>query len=233
MLVNTWPLSFMKRNAAALKSLFAGGETGDWWVFDNVHTDQTTNGGNITTATGLINGRVMTSAGTSPTLNLASGKWAMRSAGSGGSRMAHNFGSVAQPGTIILALGNSQAGSARIFATGSSSGSRWQISNDSSDNIIAFAGSTLDSTINSAMGTRLLTVEFNGASSKFRVDGTQTAAATTGTQATDQLTLGALYDGTFPSTTNFYSALFINRILTTNERDMAERVLGSYAGLTW
>jgi hypothetical protein len=119
------------------------------------------------------------------------------------------------------------------MASGSSTLVRWQISNDGSNNIIAYAGATLDSTLNMPMGTKVLAAEFNGASSKFRVNGTQAATGNAGTQTTDQLTLGGLWDASFCGSMNIYGALFIDRILTAGEMDRAERLLGSYAGLTW
>lgn len=219
---------------STLNHLFTGGETGDHWVFDNVHTNAASDGANITTATGLVNGRVMTNPGTAPKLRSLSGKWAMDSNGSG-VRLHHNFGSaVAQPGTIIICLQDSSVAT-HIIATGDSSSSRWQINNDSSGNIIMYAGSTLDTTLNEppADPVKVFTAEFNGASSKFRSNGTQTATGNAGTQSTAQLTIAALYDGTFNGAFYTYSALFINRILTAGELDGAERLLGSYAGLTW
>lgn len=229
-------LTFYDFGAAAtddLSDLFGSGETGDWWIFDNVHTNATADGQSITAATGIVNGLVMTNPATAPTLASLSGLWAMRTHFGSNDRLHYNFGSdISQPGTIILALGSSET-TTHVICTGSSTTKRWQISDSSGGDIIMFAGSTLDSTINENYGTKAFTAEFNGASSVFRSNGTQTASGNAGTQATNQFTLGALYDGSFPGDINFYAALFINRLLTSTERDRAERLLGSYAGLSW
>ncbi len=216
-----------------LVDLFANGEIGDFWIFDDVYTDGNNDGDPVTTATGAVNGRVLEDAGTSPTLESISGRWAVQTGPGGGSRLFHALGStVAQPGTIILCSSSGELDTHSIV-TGSLTTLRWQISTNSGGDIIAFAGSSLDSTINENYATQVFAVEFNGASSKFRVNGTQTAAATTGTQSTNQITIGALWDGTSLGTTQFYALLFINRLLTASELDRAERMLGSKGGVTW
>lgn len=220
--------------------LFGGGEVGDWWVFDPANTDAAVDEDPITVATGLVNGLILEDAGTTPpTLqDVGGGKWAARTRNDNSGRLFHTFGSsVAQPLTIILCVGDSDT-STHILCTGSSSGSRCQISNSGGGDLIMFAGSTLDTTINEppASTPKVFTAQFNGGSSLFRSNGTQTATGNAGTQGTNQLTLGALYDGTFPGSVNFYAALFIDRILTAgagNELDLAERGMGVYAGLTW
>lgn len=217
-----------------LADLFASGELGEHWRFDNVHTNQTVVDGDVTAATGLANGLVMTNPATAPVLKLVSGFYAMQTFG-GGRRLKYTFGSnLTQPGTLIVCVGDTDVAT-HVIATGSSSTLRWQISNDGSGNLIGFAGASLDSTIDEPVAStpKVFAVEFNGASSKFRVNGTQTATGNAGTQSTNQLTLGALYDGTFGGSINFFGAFIINRLLTSTERDRVERLLGSYAGLTW
>ena len=54
-----------------------------------------------------------------------------------------------------------------------------------------------------------------------------------GSQGTNQITLGALYDGTLGLGIDVYSLVFINRLLTASELDMVERLFGSHAGLSW
>jgi hypothetical protein len=223
--------------AADLADLFANGEIGDWWRFDAANTSANTVGDRIGTATGLVNGVLLQNAGldaTKPTLVQISGRDA---ASFGADILSHNFGSdIAQPGTIIVCLADTDTGATAIV-TGSSSTKRWQISIDSGNDLCAFAPSELDSTINAPIGTRVLTVEFNGASSKYRSNGTQTATGNVGSAVTNQLTVGSLWDGTFGmSSGSIYSLLFINRLLTGGaggELDRAERLLGSHAGLSW
>lgn len=228
-------LTSPQRRGFSPSALFANGEIGDLWRFDADNTNATVVTDPVNEATGLVNSRVMDDldpAGSSATLVQVNGNFAAQF-DAGSDLLYHNFGStVVQPGTIILCLGDSDV-TTHVLATGSSAALRWQISNDGSDNIIAFAGATLDSTINAPIGTKVLAAVFNGASSVFRVNGVQVATGNAGTQGTDRLTLGALYDGTFAGTVNFYSAMFINRLLTAPELDGAERLLGSHAGLSW
>lgn len=216
-------------------TLFTGGEVGDFWRFDAANTDANAVNDPITVATGVVNGLLLEEvdpAGSSATLTDISGNIA-GNFNSASERMDYDFGStIAQPATIIICIGDNDLAT-HIIVTGSAAGSRMQISNDSSDNIIMFAGSTLDTTINANFGTKVFTAEFNGASSKFRQNGTQTATGNAGTQGTNRITISALWDGTFPGSMNIYSLLFIDRILTSTELDDVERLMGSHAGLSW
>lgn len=234
MLVN----SFRSALPANLSDLFANGETGDWWRFDVANTDATTTPENFTVATGLVNGLLLEDADPAnvPNTTTISGNEVGHFNGPS-DRLLLNFGStIAQPGTIIISLSNTSVNTSRVIVTGSSTTLRWQISVDGSSNVIGFAGATLDSTINVPIGAKVLTYEFNGASSKIRINGTQTASGNMGTQGTNQLTVGSLYDGTIGPTEDIFSVLFINRLLTSGaggELDRAERLLGSHQGLTW
>jgi hypothetical protein len=218
-----------------LSDLFANGEVGDWWRFDAANTNSTGVGTAFTTATGIVNGLVLSEAdagGTSPGI-VATGGYEAANIDSASERLIYNFGStIAQPGTIIICLfGNTLA--THVILTGSSAAVRWHLANNSTDDIIMFAGTTLDSTINADYGTKVFTAEFNGASSVFRSNGTQTATGNAGTQGTNRITLGALYDGTNTFDGRVYSLLVIDRLLTSTERDRAERLFGSHAGLSW
>lgn len=233
MLVNPWRHPVIP--FSDIEALFANGEIGDYWRFDAANTDANAEGDSITAATGLVSGRILEDAvpSNAPRLRLPGGREAARFDGDA-DRLIYNFGStVAQPGTIIVCLTNSNT-VPTVIVTGSSTTSRWQISIDSDGDLTAYAGAELDSTINGPIGTKVLTVEFNGASSKFRVNGTQTATGNAGSQGTDQITLGSLWDGQFGTTSDIYSLLFIDRLLDpTTELDPVERLLGSHAGLSW
>lgn len=217
-----------------IEAMFGGGETGDLWRFDADNTDATTAGDGIGTATGLVNSTTMTApdASNKPTLQTVGGYQCASFDGSG-DRLVRAFGStVSQPGTILIALRNNSTATHAIV-TGSSSSSRWQISNDSSDNIILVSASTaLDSTFNSPIGDAVLTVELNGASSKFRKNGIQTASGNAGTGGTNQLTVGALWDGTFGGAMDVYAVMFINRVLTSTERADAENYMARVSPAT-
>lgn len=218
-----------------LNHLFTGGETGDHWVFDDTHTTHSGVGTDITAATGLVNGLVMTGpdAANRPDLNLVSGRYSALFDGNG-DRLKYTFGAnVSQPGTIILAGNSTDPNNPKGIVTGSSTTLRWQMSVDGSGNIIIYAGASLDTTRNAALGNQVFTAVYNGASSLSRFNGTQTASGNAGTQQTNQVTIGALYDGTLGFTLNAYSLLFINRILTPTELDGAERLMGTYGGLSW
>lgn len=233
MLVNPY------RHGAAFNpaSLFTGGETGDYWRFDAANTDANVATDPIGTATGVVNGRtlVQATAVNKPTLTTVSGREAASFDASGANDdwLIHSFGStVSQPATLIVCLGDTST-LTHVIATGSSTTSRMQLSVDGSNNVIIYAGSTLDSTNNAPIGTKVITGIFDGASSKTRYNGTQTATGNAGTQSTNQLTVGALWDGTFAGTNVIYSLLFINRLLTSDELNNAERYLGAHAGLSW
>jgi hypothetical protein len=217
-----------------LDDLFANGEIGDWWRFDSENTTVGAVSQLIDTATGIVNGRVLSQSteANRPILTTVSGTECAHF-GNGSDYLIHSLGStVAQPGTIIISIADT-ATSTHPIITGSSSSSRWQINNDSDDDIIAYAGAELDSGFNAPIGTKVLTVEFNGASSKFRRNGVQTASGNAGSQSTNQITIGALWDGSFPGDFSVWSLLFIDRILTASELDRAERLLGGHAGLSW
>jgi hypothetical protein len=229
MTVNNWVV----RKQDALNYLFAGGETGDYWVFDNVHTNAATINAEISSAIGLANGLNLSAPDMANTPNLTMASRMGADFDGVGDRLQYAIGStIAQPGTIIICLLDNSTATHGIV-TGSSTTLRWQISNDSSDNIIMFAGTSKDTTINAGFGTKVFTAQFNGASSLFRQNGTQVASGTAGAQSTNQVTVGAIYDGTFGMDGKVYGLLFIDRILTTAERDDAERFLGSLSGLTW
>lgn len=229
MTINNWVI----RKQDALNYLFANGETGDYWVFDNVHTDAATIGAEISSAIGLANGLNLSAPDMSHTPNLTMTSRMGADFDGSADRLRHAFGStIAQPGTIIICVFDN-ATSTHGIVTGSAAGSRWQISVDSANDLIAFASAEMDSGQNAPIDTKVLTVEYNGASSRFRINGTQVATGNVGTQGTNQLTLGAIWDGTFGMNGKVYGLLFINRILTGAERDDAERFLGSLVGLTW
>lgn len=214
-----------------LADLFANGEVGDWWRFDNVHTNAASAGATCTSATGIINGRVLSSSNNAE-LQSSGGNFFLNMTSD---MFIHNFGSTRpQPGTVIICVNDTDT-TTHVVYSGSSSALRWQLSNSGSGDIILFAGATLDTTVNegAGFGLKVVTGVFNGASSLSRFNGTQTATGNAGTQGTDRITLGALYDGTFGGSINVYSLLVIDRLLTASELDRAERLLGSHAGLTW
>ena len=218
---------------ALLAGLFTGGYIGDVWRFSPPYSDAVADNDPIGSVTGAVNGRALTASSTArPLLRKVGNRWCARTDGVN-DRLVHNFGSaVAQPGTIIVCLGDSSIATHTI-ATGSSTGSRWQISNDGSGNVIAFAGTTLDSTLNEppADPAKVLMAEFDGATTKFYANGVLVATGNAGTQSTDQITFGALWDGTFGGDINFYSALFINKKLSVAERQLAERVMASHGNV--
>jgi hypothetical protein len=227
-----------------LADLFANGETGDWWRFDEANTNGSIGDGAnqlgtaFSTATGMVNGLTLSEEGAAfgPELSSDASSRVYGRFGRGGldTRLFRNWGStIAQPGTIILGISNGDTATHIIF-TGSSGTNRWQLSNDSTDDLVMFApGTEFDTTINSPIGNHVLTCEFNGASSKLRRDGTQIATGNPGTGGTNRLTIGAVWDGTFGGAFGIYSILFINRLLTSDERDRAERLFGSHMGISW
>jgi hypothetical protein len=216
-------------------TLFTSGEVGDLWRFDNVHTDQTVVGSNISAATGLVNGHVLGVADPAnlPDLAQPSGIYAARFDGSA-DRLIYNFGTnIAQPGTIIICV-NDGSIATHSLVSGSSSTLRWQLGTSSANFVILFAGSTYTTTLAENYGFKVLTAEFNGTSSKLYANGTQIGTTgNAGTQATNQITVGANFDGSGGFNGDIYSVLIISRLLTSTERDRAERLLGSHAGLTW
>jgi hypothetical protein len=223
-----------------LSDLFAGGEDGDWWRFDVANTTATAVGDPFLTATGIINALALTapSGSNRPEIGNATGYEYASFLGATADRLIHTFGSdISQPGTIIACMSDGDTSTHAIY-TGSSSTKRWQLSNSSGGDLIMFAGSTLDTTLNEppASTAVVFTAEFNGGSSVFRRNGTQLVTGSAGTQVTNQLTVGAVWDGSSAGSITVYSLLFIDRLLTTGdggERDRAERLLGSHAGVTW
>jgi hypothetical protein len=227
-----------------LDDLFASGEEGDWWWFHTKFMNLKGFNEQISSVTGQVNELELTPlddvsnkrANTrlaDENSTLSGYQCAYFDGTSLSDTLHYDFGStIAQPGTIILALKSSDTDTG-IYCTGSSDSLRWQISNDGGDDIVAFAGSELDSTFNSPIGTKVLAVEYNGASSRFIRNGTVTATGNAGSQGTDQLTLGAVWDETFPAEFFLFAALFIDRILTSDELDRAQRILGSKGGITW
>lgn len=230
-------LMAQKGRDASLDDLFSGGETGDWWWFDTEFMDVKTFNQQIRNVVGQVNGLALTplvdADNKRPNTRLSGGYQCAYFDGGVADTLQHVFGStIPQPGTIILALTSSDTDTG-AYVTGSSAAVRWQISNDSSDNIIAYSGATLDSAFNSPIGTKVLSAEYNGASSRFRRNGTTTATGNAGTQGTNRFLFGALWDETFPAEFYLFAALGISRILTASELDRAERILGSKGGITW
>lgn len=216
--------------ASSLSSLFSGGEDGDMWLFHPDYCDAL----NITEVTGVVNGLILQDGDAShlPKLRFNNGRWAAYFDGNT-DRLFYNFGStIAQPGTIIVGLRSLDTATS-VIVTGSASGSRWQISNDGSDNIIMFAGSTFDSTTNSPINngttelSSVITGIFNGASSAFRENGSAIATGNPGSQGTNQITLGALWDGTFAHTFHCCGLLFIDRALSGADLDDAEAAMAT------
>lgn len=206
------PLGYQDYDIADLSPIFASGEEGDVWSFDP--TNLVTSGA-ITTVTGLINGLNLTvPAGTGPNLGKSDDRWVGRFSGN---RMIHAFGStLTQAGTIILGIRSADTNTHAIV-TGSGSSSRWQLSNDSGDDLIAFANSELDSGLNAPVGHAAIGALFNGASSAYYKDGSVVATGNVGTQGTNQITIGALWDGTFSLTGDIFAVFIVDRELTAGE----------------
>lgn len=238
MLVNPYRHVAAGGGVDTLADLFASGEVGGFWIGDGPNTDGNVAGDSVTTATDTIFGHVMTLSANiaQPKLEASGSNVGTRFNGGTGSgqRLIYNFGSdIPQPYAIAVCITTGDTGST-IIATGSSSTKRGQISLDSSSNLIGFDGATLDSTINAPLGTRMLYHEANGASSKWFVDDSTTAKATgnAGTQVTNQLTIGALWDGTFDCNGLYFAWLIISRIPNATERARIMTRLGACGGLT-
>lgn len=222
--------------SSSLSGLWQPGDFGDWWRFDAANTDADAESDPITLATGNLNGLLLEDADPAnvPNLNTVSGNQAGRFSAPS-DRLFLNFGStIPQPITIIVSLNNGSVGTSSVIVTGSSTTLRCQISVDSSSRLIGFAGTTLLSGTTVPIGAKVLTFVFNGASSKIRINGTQVASGNMGTQGTDQITVGALYDGTNGPTEDIFSLAFhAGRVPSDSELNITERAMGAHQGLSW
>lgn len=206
-----------------LEAIFANGEIGDIWRFDQANTDAAGNASNpFSIARGIINRRalVQETAGARPKIRLSSS--VETAYFDGGDLLTHNFGSdISQPGTIIIALNNNDTTTHAIFS-GSADSKRWQMGNDSGGMVEASAatsasGITLDAA-NEPPGRAVFTFIFNGASSIIRKDRGQRIIGNAGTLPTDQLTIGGAYPGSgFQMVGEVFGVLFVDRVLTNAE----------------
>lgn len=208
-------------------ALFGAGDDGDLWEFNPANTDASADGDPITTATGLKNSYVLANAGNPTLKDMGGGKWAADFDGVG-DRLEHTFGTaLVQPGTIVMACYNVDTNT-HVMVTGGTATSRWQISNDSGGDLIAFAGAEIDTFINEGWlsDTRghIYSVVFNGTSSDFRVDGARCRnGANLGAYGLDKLVIGGQYDGTLHGTFQCFGIMVIDRVLSTSELKTAER----------
>lgn len=225
-MLNSWPISYMAVGASdhPLAALFAGGETGDVWRFDQQNTDAAgTSSDPFSTATGSINGLQLTQGtGTrQPKIRITNGVEMAYFDGS--DMLTHTFeADVAQPGTIIIGLSSTDTTTHAIY-TGSSSTKRWQLSNSSTDDLLAVADATLSiSPLKTPLNNAVISSIYNGASSSVRVNRGQRISGNAGAVATNQISLGALWDATVAFTGDIAGFIFINRVLTTAELKLAE-----------
>jgi hypothetical protein len=221
-------------SAFNIEDLFANGELGDYWRYDLANTDANALNDPFTTATGLVNGLVMNVGDPTKTPEIIDLNGVeVGDFGTPSDRMVYNFGgAVPQPGTIIIAIQSVLDLASRVVYSGSAVGSRWQLSINSTSDIISFAGLSLDSGRDKPFGTHIITSEFNGASSSisFRGDGGTSSLATgnAGSQSTDQICLGSLWDGTIGAGFICPALLMIDRLLTASEKDGVEQLFATF-----
>lgn len=205
-----------------LTPLFAGGEFGDLWRFDQAHTDAAgTASDPFGVAYGLINGLQLTqgTAGLKPKVRVTDGIEVGYF--DGGDLLQLIFGvDVPQPGTIIIALDSTDVSTHIIYTSQLASTKRWQLSNNSSDNVELFAGTSLTG-IRSPLGKAVITGVFDGASSKQRRGRGTRRTGNAGTQVTDSLFVGG-YASNPSFTGDVVGILFIDRVLTDTEIKDAE-----------
>lgn len=215
--------------------LFASGEAGDYYIFDADNTDASADGEVIGSATGLANGNdlTQTTAASKPLLKESGGlSWA-RFDGTDDLLQTAAFASpISQPTTMIVGVDYIDTGAGTRVVTGLTSGARQLLGGDGSNNIFAFAGTSLDSGLNNPQATAVWTVIFDGANGIIRKDGTQLATGDVGANAQDGLTVGAAFNATADTQVDVFSLIFVEGALTGDDLSDAEQWTADRCGVT-
>lgn len=214
-----------------LAFLFANGEIGDYWRFNASHV--TVAGGIITAAYGLINGlQLVNGAGATPTLATVGG---IETADFGTADFLKRdlISAISQPGTFVTGVTGFSNDITGQVIVGSDIATRWQMSIDGSNRLVAYAGTQINTQRVSPRSTPQICVTvFNGASSKIRLNGLPMLTGNAGSNTTDFLSVGGYGDGSNPFIDNIIDFLFINRVLTASEMDIVERYFASVQQVT-
>lgn len=183
--------------AHPLADIFTGPHD-DLWRFDQAHTDAAgTASDPFGTATGLINALQLTqaTAGLKPKIRITDGIEVGYF--DGGDLIARAFGAdLAQPGAIVLAINSTDVSTHIIYSSQLATTKRWQLSNNSSDNVETYAGTSL-SGFSSPIGKSVISSVYNGATSKQRKSRGQRTSGNAGAAVTDSLYVGGYGGGSY------------------------------------
>ena len=210
-------------------SIFGGGEIGDAWRFDAEHTD--VSGSTVTSVTGLANGLVLDPNGTAPQLGAIGGYDCITFASA---HLVYDFASnVAQPGVVMVSV-NALSGVSQALFASDDTNARWQMNIDSDGDITAYTdalgGVSVGSNRRSPTEKAVITLIVDGANSKIRFNGVEVASGNLGTMLTSMFSIAGWGAGGTWFSGSMFGALFVDRKLTDDELDYAEKRLAAWGG---